>query len=49
MDEYLEMLSQTPLFAEMDRAKIASMLTCLSATQHAYTRGEYILSAGESV
>ena len=49
MDEYLEMLSHSPLFSGMDRAKIASILTCLTATHRSYAKGEYVLTAGEGV
>ncbi len=49
MTQYLDVLSQSPLFLGMDRQGIAEVLTCLRARFKTYTKGEILLLAGDNV
>ena len=49
MKEYLNILCTSPLFANMNKTELESMLKCLSARKAAYAKDVYILSAGNNI
>lgn len=46
MKKYLDVLLRTPLFHNVQRDELASMLPCLSGTAQTYRRGETLLYTG---
>lgn len=47
MEKYLETIKGCPLFAGITGEEIKSMLTCLQGKTKSYTKGSFILKAGE--
>ena len=47
MEKYLEILEQSSLFAGVSREELTALLPVLQARQVGWSRGEYILRAGE--
>lgn len=49
MKQYIPLLKRTKLFAGVGDDEIASMLTCLDARLHTYSKGTYVLREGEHI
>lgn len=49
MEQYLNILKQSPLFAGMAGDEILSVLQCLSARKKSYPKGAFLLHAGDAV
>ncbi|MDO4175645.1 MAG: Crp/Fnr family transcriptional regulator [Eubacteriales bacterium] len=49
MKRYIPLLKRTKLFAGVGDDEIASMLTCLDARLHTYSKGAYVLREGEHI
>lgn len=49
MEEYLEILQRSPLFAGMDAAELRAVLECLQAAERRYRKNRFILHSGERV
>jgi len=49
VDEFSNVLIRSPLFQGMNEEKILSILTCLAAKRHHYSKGEYILQTGDPI
>lgn len=49
MEEYLNILKQSPLFAEMEGEEICSVLQCLAARKKAYKKGSFLFHAGDAI
>ena len=49
MKEYLQVIRNSPLFQGLQDDQILSVLNCLSAKQHVYEKGEYVLAVGQHV
>lgn len=48
-EEYIELLFDTPLFENIDRKDLKSLLTCLKPRSKSYEKGNYITHSGESI
>ena len=49
MYSFFEIIQQCPLFAEIADADLQKLLTCLSAAQRSYAKGEPIFIAGDTI
>ena len=49
MEKYREILKKSSLFQGTDEKEIQSMLTCMSATEQHFKKGEYIYRIGEHI
>lgn len=49
MEKYIPILRRTALFAGLDEAEIAAMLSCLQARLCRYKKGEYVFRQGEEL
>jgi CRP-like cAMP-binding protein len=48
-DEHIDMLFDTPLFQNISRKDLESLLTCLKPRAKRYEKGSYITHSGESI
>lgn len=49
MKEFIPILKRSWLFAGVTEEEIATMLSCLDAKKHSYTKGEYVFRQGERI
>ena len=48
MEQYLDILTQSPLFANMAESEILSVLQCLGAQTRAYKKGTFLFHCGDA-
>ncbi len=48
-EEYVDLLFNTPLFENIDKKDLKSLLTCLKPRAKCYEKGSYIIHTGESI
>jgi len=49
MKNFLEILKNVPLFAQIDERELNSLTKCLNAKHSSYEKGDFILSQGDSI
>ena len=48
MEQYLHVLTQSPLFSNMTESEILSVLHCLSAQTKTYRKGTFLFHCGDA-